>query len=285
MIGQESYQEINRFLNQELEKKKVLIAVHRGSSAGNIVENTIPAYEASLQMGGDIVEADVFKTSDDQLYHFHNGMERKNFQKDFDIRSLSSQELKDLTYCNSNLSAISYPVEKLEDTLRYFKGRCLINIDRAWDFFPLICDLVKQEDMVEQVILKGPLEEETLQFLAGEETKFLFMPKISKLAQLDLLKQYPEVNIIGVEIKAETEADDFYQAETIQELKDANLCVWINALTMNDEKKLFAGHDDNTSILQSADQGWGVLLEKGADIIQTDWPSLVVRYLESKGLH
>ncbi|KXT85289.1 glycerophosphodiester phosphodiesterase family protein [Streptococcus panodentis] len=284
MIGQESYKEVNHFLNQELGKKKVLIAVHRGSSAGNIVENTIPAYEASLQMGGDIVEADVFKTSDDKLYHFHNGMERKNFQKDFDIRRLSSQELKDLAYCNSNLSAISYPVEKLEDTLRYFKGRCLINIDRAWDFFSLVCDLVKKEEMVNQVILKGPLEEETLRFFAEEETKFLFMPKISKLSQLELLKQYPDVNIIGVEIKAETEADDFYQTENIQKLKEANLCVWINALTMNDEKKLFAGHDDNVSILKSEDEGWGILLEKGADIIQTDWPSLVSQYLVKRGI-
>ncbi|MFD1900879.1 hypothetical protein GQR36_14380 [Enterococcus termitis] len=51
MIGKDCYRSINHRLNQLLKEKKILLAVHRGSSAGNIIENTIPAYLASLKMG------------------------------------------------------------------------------------------------------------------------------------------------------------------------------------------------------------------------------------------
>lgn len=40
MAGQERFKEINNILNKELEEKKTLIAVHRGTWGGNIVENT-----------------------------------------------------------------------------------------------------------------------------------------------------------------------------------------------------------------------------------------------------
>ena len=40
MVGKEKFKEINRLLNQKLEEKKVLIAVHRGCGCGNIIENT-----------------------------------------------------------------------------------------------------------------------------------------------------------------------------------------------------------------------------------------------------
>ena len=37
MVGKEKFKEINRLLNQKLEEKKVLIAVHRGCGCGNII--------------------------------------------------------------------------------------------------------------------------------------------------------------------------------------------------------------------------------------------------------
>ena len=55
MVGKEKFKEINRLLNQKLEEKKVLIAVHRGCGCGNIIENTIPAYRAALQMHADVI--------------------------------------------------------------------------------------------------------------------------------------------------------------------------------------------------------------------------------------
>ena len=39
LYGRKEYEEINELLNRKINEKKTLIAVHRGMSAGNIIEN------------------------------------------------------------------------------------------------------------------------------------------------------------------------------------------------------------------------------------------------------
>ena len=43
LYGRKEYEEINELLNRKINEKKTLVAVHRGMSAGNIIESTIPA--------------------------------------------------------------------------------------------------------------------------------------------------------------------------------------------------------------------------------------------------
>ena len=64
LYGRKEYKEINELLNRKINEKKTLVAVHRGMSAGNIIENTIPAYIATIETGGDILEVDVIKSTD-----------------------------------------------------------------------------------------------------------------------------------------------------------------------------------------------------------------------------
>ena len=56
--------------------------------------------------------------------------------------------------------------------------------------------------------------------------------------------------------------------------------MWYNAITLSRLERhiLCAGYEDDRSIAQGFDQGWGVLVRKGADIIQTDWPELLLQY-------
>ena len=57
MVGQERFQDINKALNARLAEKKVLIAVHRGSWGGSIIENTTAHFGA--QSTGIIFFTDV----------------------------------------------------------------------------------------------------------------------------------------------------------------------------------------------------------------------------------
>ncbi len=115
----------------------------------------------------------------------------------------------------------------------------------------------------------------------------MFMPKVSTISELEQITALEEINIVGVEIKVVEETDDFFKEENIQKIKEQQLFVWVNALTMDDQKRLFAGYDDNRSILEGEENGWGVILAKGANVIQTDWPALVAEYrkvwLEKQG--
>ena len=43
-----------------------------------------------------------------------------------------------------------------------------------------------------------------------------------------------------------------------------------------------AGYDDLKSLRYGGDKGWGVLIDKGVQILQTDWPYEVACYLKEK---
>ena len=58
----------------ELRKEKgVLVAAHRGTSGGNIPPNTIAAFDLALKEGADILEMDLFKSLDGEIFVFHTG--------------------------------------------------------------------------------------------------------------------------------------------------------------------------------------------------------------------
>ena len=59
----------------EKAKEKIIVVAHRGMFAGNIPCNTLPAYNAALTEGADMIEIDVEMSGEGKLYIFHPGME------------------------------------------------------------------------------------------------------------------------------------------------------------------------------------------------------------------
>lgn len=278
MFGKAGYSGINRLLNQKFNDIGVLIAVHRGSPGGNIIENTIPAYKAALQQGGDMLEVDVAKSADDVLYMFHDGTEPRLLNEPDNIATMDSSKIDQLACFNSNFVPTNTRLERLERVLTYFKGDTLINIDRAWDFWPELFEMLDKHDVMEQVILKGHVTRETLEMFDRHPNKYMFMPIIFSAEEIDTVLSYSDINLVGMELIARSDADPLFQNETIERLHHLNLFVWANAITLDDETVLFGGLDDDTSIIQTPDLGWGKLLEKQIDIIQTDWPALLSPY-------
>ena len=65
----------NKELQEAVRRKKVLIAAHRGTSGGSVVQNTILSYQNALLHGADMIEVDVSMTIDGVFFAFHNGEE------------------------------------------------------------------------------------------------------------------------------------------------------------------------------------------------------------------
>ncbi|MFK9094370.1 glycerophosphodiester phosphodiesterase family protein [Bacillus salipaludis] len=282
MIGKKEFNSINNLLNQKLKEKGILIAVHRGSPGGNIIENTIPAYKAALKQKGDILEIDVIKSTDGVLYVFHDGQEKRLLNENDNIKTLASTKIEGLTYLNAIGHKTSYKVERLDDILEAYKGEVLINIDRAWDIWLELLPKLDQHDMVNQIILKGPVVREQLEFLNSYKTKYMFMPIIHSLHEIDVTLEYQNINLVGIELIADSEQHPLFQDEVISSIKNNDLFVWANAINLDDEIILFAKLDDNTSIIQNPDLGWGRLFDKKVDIIQTDWPAILADYRDHK---
>lgn len=273
MIGQERFQDINRLLNNRLNQKKSLIAVHRGISAGNIVENTIPAYEAAFALGADMFEVDVISSTDGILYAFHDGTEKHNLHKEKNIKLMSSKEIDDSHYYNSIDHICRFTPERFCDIMKHFNNDELCNIDRAWDIFPKIIDEMKAYPyFFNQAVFKSPVKKDVLEFLNDCEKKVMYMPICSTMDDIKTVASYKNINFVGAEILAKNQSDELFGDAAIEWLHEHNLFAWANAITLDEEHILFAGLDDTISLLEGWDKGWIKLFEKKIDIIQTDWP-------------
>lgn len=163
MFGRQEYREINGNLNRQLEEKQVLIAVHRGTWGGNVIQNTIQAYRIALDMGGDIFECDAALSADGVFCAFHDGTEPINLGREENLTTLPSQEIDKLVCINSAYGPSGVHVEKLEDVLQAFTHGELFNIDRAWEHLPqLDALLARYPHVLGQALVKTPVREEYL---------------------------------------------------------------------------------------------------------------------------
>lgn len=259
----------------------VLISGHRGAWGGNIIPNTIEAYEAAIQLGSDIIEVDVFQSTDGILYTFHTGEEMGMFGESFSIRNLSSKEINSLCYLNSIHERTGQKVCLFCDVLKAFKRRCYINVDRGWFDWEKVIDTIVDANMEDQIILKSPPQKELLEILQAKAPTLMYMPILHSVEEYDVTLNY-KINTISVEIVFSDDLDKLCKKEFINMIHDKGQLIWVNALTINDTKKLSAGHDDNISIIDDPQKGWGHLIDMGADIIQTDWPSLAKQYINTR---
>ena len=87
-------------LKQLIQKKKVVVAAHRGMSGADIPCNTIPAFDIALKSGADILEMDLFQTFDGEIFIFHTGKEPFQLDRHIDLTRMTSTEVRKLKLVN-----------------------------------------------------------------------------------------------------------------------------------------------------------------------------------------
>lgn len=284
MIGQKRFAHINELLNQKLQEKKTLIAVHRGAWGGNIIENTLPSFRISLEEGGDMFECDLSISTDGDLYCFHDGYEQRLLGRSENIKTMSSAEIDDLIYMNSIGDVSCFHVTKFEEVPKTFCHGELYNIDRAWDYLPQVDEILQNyPDAIHQALIKTHVKEEYLEFFQNCPRKYMYMPIARTMDDVRKALSYTNINLVGIEILAKKETDDLFLEENVRWIQEQGLFVWVNTLNLSGMERtlLYAHLDDDTAMLGNPDASWGVLLERGIDVIQTDWPGALCRYREN----
>ncbi|KXT84692.1 glycerophosphodiester phosphodiesterase family protein [Streptococcus panodentis] len=262
----------------ELRKKGVIVAAHRGTSGGNVIQNTALAYINALRHGADMVEVDVIRSTDGKFYGFHDGQEDIVFGEKLNILKMSSAEIDKQPVRNTSGEFISQRVESLDFIFSKLYGKCWINIDRSWFYWDTFLDKLKDSELLNQLLLKAPAKKEYLDMLVQSGLKIQFMPIVATKEELDLVLSYQELELAAIELIFENFDSELLKKDTIESLKRKNILLWVNALTLNDTILLSAGLDDNLAIIEGAEESWGRLMDLGFDIIQTDWPLLLKNY-------
>lgn len=267
---------------EQIKEKKVLVAAHRGSSRGNIPPNTIAAFDIALKEGADIVEMDLFQSTDGEIFVFHTGMEPCQLDRHLKIEKLSSERIRNLRYCNCELNETLLPLNTLDEVLEHLKGKCFLNLDRCVMIVEDVMKSVRRHGMQDQILLKSAPTPDCLRLIEAYAPDVCYTPVFHEKDTASERIQAMNITYSGAELVFASEDAPIVQEAYMKTHHDAGRFLFCNALRYSSYVPLSAGRDDDLSLTQSEDAGWGWLVDKGFDIIQTDWTYHLVNYLNRK---
>ena len=126
-----------------LEHGGVLAFAHRGG-AGDAPENTMPAFQACVDLGYRYVETDVHRTKDGKLVAFHDDTLDRATDRSGRIRELTWSEVR-----QAKVKGEHIPL--LEDVLGTWP-QLRVNIDpKADDAVDLLADIIQKTDALDRV--------------------------------------------------------------------------------------------------------------------------------------
>ena len=232
-----------------------------------------------------MIEIDISKTLDGKLVIFHPGMEKMHLcHEGKPIPQLTYEEVKELRFVNMDNTPTEHGLCTLDEVFETFKGRCFINADKFWDAPKEISDAIKRHNIAEQVLVKSMPSKEVFDIMESYAPEIMFMPLLYNVSNdSHKLLMNSNVNYVGAELCFTDESCEVCQDEYIDMLHRDGKLAWANSIVYYYKTVISAGHNDDISLVGDPDKGWGWLVDKGFDIIQTDWCMQMVDYLKRAG--
>lgn len=262
--------------------EKMMIVAHRGAAGGNIPCNTLAAYDAALCQGADMIELDVSRSTDGVLYAFHPGMEYAHLRSDRRIDGMHSEDVARQRFVNQDGTPTDLRVNTLDEAFEHLKGRCYINVDKYWEHLGPINEAIRRHNIAEQILVKSWPSEEVFRTMEEAAPDINFMALQRGRDEVSDYLMTRRFNYVGVEALFASEDSEFASAEYVRRMNDKGLIVWANSIVYNYREVLAAGHNDDVSVVGRPDEGWGWLMERRYNLIQTDWPLPLRLYAESR---
>ena len=264
-------------------EKGILIAAHRGVAGGNIPCNTLPAFEAALRQGADILETDIACSGSGELLVFHPGKEKQHLGVDVHLEKMMLKEISTLRYTNVDRDPTDYGILTLDAFLETFKNRCFINLDHGWEDMKGTIEAVRRHAMEDQILLKAPDKEKYLSVIEELAPDMMFMPIIKEKDTVTQMLESRNINYVGAELVFAKDDSCLVSEEYIQSHKAKGRILWCNPLVYYYKSQLTGGHNDDIAAAGDPEYGWGWLIDKGFDILQTDWPLGLRQFMEYRG--
>ena len=263
--------------------KYVTIVAHRGDWR-NHPENSIPAFQSCIDGGIDMIEIDVRRTKDGQLVLMHDPTVDRCTNGKGKVADLTFDEIERLRLRpQHNASITRNHIPTLEEVLLLCKGKILINIDKGYDYFQQVYELMEKTGTTNQVIIKSsyPIEK-VMRENGAILDKVIYMP-IVNLNDKNAEKNLDEfISIHPVAIECCIGKYDENVERLLQKVRDAGIKIWLNSIWAS----LCDGHDDDRAVeLGEPDESWGWILDRGGAVIQSDRPFDLMRYLKKQGRH
>lgn len=258
----------------------VMIASHRGKFSSSVMENTSLAFKLALGEGADMVEMDLDRTKDGVLVGHHDKAMTRLFHNPGKISDYTLEELQNMPLYNYIGEICVERLETFQEILTEMKDQALLVLDKCWDEWDAVYELLNEYDMKAQAIFKFYIEDACAYRWAKAHPDCVFVPmlkEVTDLPEIAALKEWTQVP--ALEILPEKETYAVFQKETFEWLREHQIKVWCNSLSLAKRLVYGAGFDDLKSLHRGGDFGWKHLIEQGVAIIQTDWPYELKQYL------
>ena len=130
-----------------------MVASHRGGIYWESTpENTLAAFEKSIDEGVDIIEIDVRKTLDGHLVVMHDSDLNRVTTGSGKVADRTLSYIKSLSTINKDGNITDYTVPTLEETMLFLKGKSLVMIDKANDFFKNTHDILIETKTIDHAL-------------------------------------------------------------------------------------------------------------------------------------
>ena len=271
----------NIFQNRQ-DSTDPFIVAHRGVCGANIPCNSMLSFQLAVESGADVVELDVSKSKDGEYFVFHPGMEKQFLESEKALCDMTAEEIRSLPLLNFDGIPTHYRVPTLKEALAFLKGKTYINVDKFWTDIAGITAEIRKAGVEKQVIVKTPVEEKYFAEVEKYAPDFMFMPLARHVDDVSEKLRGRNINFIGMEALFSSECDEIASADYVRSMHERGLLVWVNAIVYNEQDVVSAHLTDDVSLECGGDAGWGKLISRGYDFIQTDWLLSLQAYMRAK---
>ena len=286
-----------------------MVVAHRGGGMeGDRTghpENSIAAVRASIELGAEMVELDIQKSSDGVFVVFHDSwLDRSSTCKG----ELAKRTLAELKECRLVIAgtgvATDEPIPTLREMLAVVRHRIFVNIDNKLDIdaLPDIVAVAREAGVADQIVVKRNLWSaekvaEMTRVLEKTGSGAIFMPIIADDAVRDpkfLEAATSAFSADAVELIAwhkggepmTSDGGPLFGAKARAVAARGDWHLWVNtyAIVNKPAGMLSGGRGDQLATVASMPgEAYGFWVDRGATIIQTDEPKAAIEWLEANG--
>lgn len=265
-----------QYMYDKGKSKHVMIFAHRGNWR-NSAENSLQAFQDCIDESIDGIEVDLQMTKDSVLVIMHDETIDRTTTGSGKVSDHTLDQLRKLYLLTPIGVKTRQRIPTFEEVLLLAKDKILIQVDKWKAYGKQVAELAKKRNCERQIILRTTDNSEVTKRNYGEcLNNVMVMPVlVCKGGDTDnkKLEDFTK-NYTSPVMSFSFTREDFPILKQITKFKKAGYRIWLNSLwdTFN------AGHDDEMAVT-NPDNSYGWLINLGADIIFSDNPMLLKKYL------
>lgn len=258
------------------------IVAHRGAWRG-APENSLAAIERAITVGANIVEIDIRKSADGELFIMHDDTLLRMAGIDRDAETFTMAELQAIALREDDggeqRTATDQRIPTLKQALEIIRGRIFADLDlKDRGLFSEVAACAREMGAASYVDLKTTVKTHAdLDWVRAQNidgVPFMAMTKFTAEEFENTMALLAEIQPFMCEMR-------FDHINTIvdnqQRFRDANMTLWINTL---DQTGSGEWRDDKA--LVDPDSIWGRLMDAGITVFQTDRPEELKSYINAR---